>query len=341
MAVFKKYNNTIGFAIDSVSFGTWNAPAKFLLLQKIDPPAYSREIIDHALTRGNPYQHVDDINEGFESSTLTLTGPVPIVGTDDAFLIILANALPKVTRTGSSVPYTHLFVPQKDEPTLGLSFSACIGGAKRYKIAGCRIKSLKLSGEVNGTMTFEASLIGGKIVEDKTMDTPSFSLISGRPKFWESPNCAVSLELPTGTALSNFVKWEFALENTVLSSPTQAGQLGNDTFVQLPFGEIKATGKITRRLDVSDGSGGTASKMFDLFKNLNDTPLRIKYTGPAFSGTNYSLQIDSRIVITERPALSDDGGIYMEEGSFQCRYDGTNPIMAVTTVSASATPAST
>jgi len=337
MPNYKQYNDWIGFAEESV-YGTYTTPTLFVFVDTISPPTINREIIDYKLIRGNASPHVDDVNKGFESTSFNISFPVPIIATGSSPLVLLKHAFGKVTKTGTSSPYTHLFEPDGEQPAIGLSFSIGIGGVKRYKISGCRIESMKLSANVNSTMKCEMAIKGKKVAIDQTQNTPSYTLLSTRPKFWESCNVDSKIEFPAGASLNNGVSWEVNLKNTLLSSPSQAGALGNDTFVQLPKYDITGTIKLDRRADETDGAGGSQSILNQYAESLNPTPLRILYEYGSIGSEKYTFKIDANVVIPKPVSYSYDGGILKETAECECRWDSSHEIMSITTISGCDTP---
>ncbi|MBA7600914.1 hypothetical protein ES703_07977 [subsurface metagenome] len=350
MANYRPYLDYVGWAeddSDSVTggWGVWQAPTSFLYIDNIVHPTLVQEELFNDARRQLETAHVDDHEEGTKREELTISGPVPITCTDNAFLWLLKHAQAKVVSTPSGAAHTHVFTPYNTFPTLGLSVTVGIGGKERTKMSGCRIKSFKLSGDIAGFMRFECTFTGIPYGRDQTMDDPSYTLLSSDPKYWTSPGATVTLEFPTGSALSNFHSWEFTITPGVGEDPVLSGQLGSAIPVQLPRLNMSASGIIKRRADFADGAGANQSIFKEYFDAETDCNMMIKYEGATIPGggaaEKYTLQIDAHVMIPlNKPVIpTNEGGLYMESAELACREDDTNEPITLTTISGVATPA--
>jgi hypothetical protein len=331
----------IGIAEDNAAYGTFKAPTNFILSPTVIAPVITGTKLEVDAVRGLLSKHANDTELGYRFASFGIAGVLPIITTGPEILLLLKHFFGKVVLTGVAAPYTHAFTldaTTNDVPTLGLSVAYGVGTSRR-KFAGCRVVSLKFGSTAAGPLTFEAQLVGIDNTEDTTMDTPAFVEYAGPPFKWRGGLGAFTFK----TVAMALASWELTLSQAIETSERVAGALGNDCPVQLVrTGHVELAGKIERRW-LKDGA--THSKLYEQWLTRQDFALQFKFEGPIIGAgpSKHTFQIDANVMIPvdKEPTRPKESQLIMESAELEGRDDGTNRIVSVTSISSSATPAST
>lgn len=254
------------------------------------------------------------------------------VGYDD-LVIPFSQLKGGVTGTGAGADKTWTFTPSATAANAPEAYSVDTGDdTQNWRCQYTMASAFRLSSAVGELTQLEMDLFAQRAVKGAKASPAANTAIKIPGDLWTIKFATTIGGLGGASVQTNFlIDWELEVTTGLRWRHYMDGNLYGGQHVET---DISATLTMT-----AESTALAISEWYDKAAAQTMSAIRLKATGPALGGTNYSAQIDMP-VLYEVPEIiaQDDDGINLYKVTARLADDGTNGIIPVIVNSLSALP---
>jgi hypothetical protein len=238
-----------------------------------------------------------------------------------------------VTGAGASADKTWTFTPSATAANAPEAYSIDVGDdIQNWRCQYSMMPRFKLSAERGGTTALEADWFAQRAVKGAKA-TPTGNTATKIPgDLWTLKIAANIAGLGAASVISNWLlSWDLEVQTGLVWRHYMDGNLYGGQHVET---DIAATLNMT-----VESTAQAVSEFYDKSVAGTMSFIRLKATGPALGGSNYSAQIDMPVLYdVPKPIGAEQEGINLYTVTAHLADDGTNGIVPVIVNSLAALP---